>query len=62
MGGNYGVKLINSAGETVYASNVTHSGGTGHHAIKLNNILPQGSYQLQMFYDNKLENISIIVQ
>lgn len=60
--GNYGVKLINSAGETVYTGNVTHSGGTGYHAIKLNNILPQGSYQLQMFYDNKLENISIIVQ
>ncbi len=60
--GNYRVSLINSLGQTVYAGNISHAGGSGNQAIKLNNLLAKGNYQLQMFADNTVQSISILVQ
>lgn len=60
--GNYRVNLINSSGQTVYEGNMLHTGGSGRQVIKLNNILPKGSYQLQVFSDDTFVSIAILVQ
>lgn len=58
--GNYGVNLINYSGQTFYAGNFSHSGGSLNQQIKITSYLPSGLYRLQVLHDGKKENLSLL--
>ncbi|MEP7144057.1 MAG: hypothetical protein ABI707_14340, partial [Ferruginibacter sp.] len=46
-GGRYGVSLVNSIGQVIYAKDVAHTAGNSAEAIELNQRLPKGIYVLK---------------
>lgn len=61
--GNYGVRLINSFGQTVLVDEFNHAGGTAAEKITLSKEFPKGLYSLQITKpDSSVENISIVNQ
>lgn len=60
--GNYRVSLMNSSGQTVYAGNILHAGGSDYKTIKLNSVLPSGVYRLKLTHGEKSEKISVFIQ
>ncbi|HEX8331268.1 MAG TPA: T9SS type A sorting domain-containing protein [Segetibacter sp.] len=59
--GTYTLRLINSAGQLVFSSVVSHSGGSSSQTVQLNKELPKGIYQLEITREDRAkETITII--
>jgi len=46
--GNYGIRLINKAGQTIRQKQIQHAGGSSTESITLDKYLPRGIYQLEV--------------
>jgi len=62
--GNYGLKITNAIGQTLFSTTVYHPGGNATKTIEINNALAKGVYNLDITYPDNLtrQSIQLIAQ
>lgn len=60
--GNYQLRLLNNAGQSFYAGNISHPGGSATQVITMNNYLPKGIYHMAVFNEGSIDNVGFLVQ